>query len=292
MKHIALALSLALAPAAAGCAGTAPPPPAVKIPQTALAGTPCDPPFVMPASITARVRATFEEGRTGPLPAVTPEDAAALKKLQDAAKANDWAALCYFRAENTALAALPAEPDRVVFMGDSITETWKYANPAFFGPARVNRGISGQTTPQMLLRFKDDVLGLNPTAVHILGGVNDIAGNTGPTTLEDIENNVMSMVELAKARGVKVILATPLPAGKFAWSPQLKPAETVAAYAAWVKTYAAEQDLIVADYFTPLVTPDLALKPELTFDGVHPNKKGFDVMEPITKAAIAKALGK
>jgi len=142
----------------------------------------------------------------------------------------------------------------------------------------------------MLLRFEADVLALKPAAVHILGGVNDIAGNTGPTTLEDLENNVMSMVELAKAHGVKVVLATPLPAAEFSWAPQLKPADAIARYVAWIKTYAAEQGLVLADYFTPLATPDGAMKPELTRDGVHPNKAGYDAIEPVTRAAIAKVL--
>ncbi|RYD93471.1 MAG: hypothetical protein EOP61_23530, partial [Sphingomonadales bacterium] len=126
---------------------------------------------------------------------------AAYQKMQADQREKDWAALCYFRADNAALAAQPIPADRVVFMGDSITQLWGLAEPQDFGPARVNRGISGQTTPQMLLRFKQDVLALKPKAVHILAGVNDIAGNTGPTTLEDLENNIASMVELAKAHG-------------------------------------------------------------------------------------------
>lgn len=288
MKHAAFVLALL----ACACSTTAPPPAPVKAPATALAGAPCDPPFVMPASIVARVTAQFEAGRTDPLPAITPEDGAAYQKMQAAQRTSDWAALCYFRADNASLAVEPAPAGRVVFMGDSITESWRLASPAFFGPARPNRGISGQTTPQMLLRFKADVLALKPAAVHILGGVNDIAGNTGPTTLEDVENNIVSMVELAKAHGVKVVLATPLPAAKFNWRPDLKPAESVALYVAWIKTYAAEQDLIVADYYTPMAMPDGAMKPELTLDGIHPNKAGYSVMEPITTAAIAKALGK
>ena len=287
MRYIALAFALL----AAGCT-TTPSPGSVLPPATPLAGAACDPPTVIPASIIARVRAQFEDGRTEPPPAITPEDAAAYQALQTRQRANDWGNLCYFRTDNAALAAQPAPADRVVFMGDSITQSWLLSNPDFFGPARVNRGISGQTTPQMLLRFKADVLGLKPSAVHILGGVNDIAGNTGPTTLEDVKNNVMSMVELAQAHGVKVILATPLPAAEFSWAPKLKPREAVIQYAAWVRAYAADQNLIVADYFTPLATPDGALRPELTFDGVHPNKKGYAIMEPIAQAAIARALGR
>lgn len=291
MKHPALIATLALL--ASGCATVASiSPGTVQTPTTAMAGTPCDPPMVIPASIVASVRAQFEEGRTAPPPTITPEDGAAYQKMQADQRARDWAALCYFRTDNAALAAQPVPADRVVFMGDSITQSWTLAHPDFFGPTRVSRGISGQTTPQMLLRFRSDVLALKPAAVHILAGVNDIAGNTGPTTLEDIENNIASMVELAKAHSVKVILATPLPAAKFNWAPQLKPKDAVIAYAAWIRRYAAEQSLVLADYFPALATQDGAMKPELTLDGIHPNKAGYNVMEPITQAAIAKALAR
>ena len=287
MKHAALCFALAFVVSACTTATSSAAP--VKLPQTALAGTPCDPPLVVPPSIVAYMRAQFDTSGA-PKPPVPAADFATLQKAQAEMAKKDWAAACYFRADNTTLAAQPVPADRVVFMGDSITQSWLFAHPDFFGPSRVNRGISGQTTPQMLLRFKGDVLALKPRAVHILGGVNDIAGNTGPTTLEDVENNVMSMVELAKAHGVKVILATPLPAAKFNWAPQLKPAESVASYVAWIKAYAAEQGLVLADYFTPLAMPDGAFKTELTLDGIHPNKAGYDVMEPVTSAAIAEVL--
>jgi lysophospholipase L1-like esterase len=208
----------------------------------------------IPASMIASARAQFDPPGT-PRPAVTPEDLAAYQKMQAEQREKDWGNLCYFRADNAALAALPTPADRIVFMGDSITQLWGFAKPQDFGPARVNRGISGQTTPQMLLRFKQDVLSLKPAAVHILAGINDVAGNTGPTTLKDIQNNITSMVELAKAHGVTVILATPLPADRFNWAPQMKPAPTVIAYANWIRRYAAEQDLVLADYYPVLATP-------------------------------------
>ena len=257
MKQFIAALSLA---ALAACTTTATPPAAVLKPATPVGGSPCDPPLVVPASIIASVRAQFEPPGT-PRPAITPEDLAAYQKMQADQKTNDWAALCYYRADNAVLAAQPVPADRIVFMGDSITQLWGLAEPADFGPARVNRGISGQTTPQMLLRFSQDVLSLKPAAVHILAGINDVAGNTGPTTLEDVQNNIMSMVELAKAHGVTVILATPLPADKFTWAPQMKPAPTVIAYANWVRQYAAEQDLVLADYYPVLATPTAASNP-------------------------------
>jgi lysophospholipase L1-like esterase len=286
MKRLLAALALL---ASACTTAGAPAPAAISPPATPLAGTPCDPPTVVPASIIASVRAQFEPPGT-PRPAVTPEDMAAYQKMQADQKANDWPALCYFRTDNAALAKQPVPADRIVFMGDSITQLWGLADPASFGASRVNRGISGQTTPQMLLRFKQDVLALKPQAVHILAGVNDIAGNTGPTTLEDIQNNITSMVELAKAHGVTVILATPLPAAKFSWAPQMQPGPTVIAYADWIRRYAAEQDLVLADYYPALATPDGALRPELGPDGVHPNKAGYALMQPILDAAIIEAL--
>lgn len=287
MKHFLLVACLFTT----ACTTDAPPPAPIQAPTTTLAGTPCDPPLVVPPAIISRVRAQFDTNAAPP-PAPTSADLAAYNEMQIKQRATDWANLCYFRADNAALAALPAEPDRVVFMGDSITQLWQFASPELFGPAIVNRGISGQTTPQMLLRFKADVLALKPAAVHILAGVNDIAGNTGPTTLEDIQNNIASMVELAKAHGVTVILATPLPAASFSWAPQIRPGPVVAQYADWIRRYAAEQDLVLADYHPLLATPDGAMKPDLGPDGVHPNKAGYALMAPIARAAIAKALAR
>jgi len=295
MKQFLAAASLAAAALAtlAACATTAPatPPAAVLTSATATGGKPCDPPMVVPASLVAMARAQFDPPGT-PRPAVTPEDLAAYQKMQADQKANDWAALCYYRADNAALNTFGVFPKRVVFMGDSITQLWQFANPELFATDNINRGISGQTTPQMLLRFRQDVLGLRPKAVHILAGVNDIAGNTGPTTLEDIQNNIIAMVQLAKAQGVTVILATPLPADRFNWAPQLKPARDVVALAVWVKRFATENDLVLADYYSVLTTSEGGLKPELGPDGVHPNKAGYALMKPILDAAIAEALGR
>jgi lysophospholipase L1-like esterase len=263
----------------------------VQTAATNVGGAPCDPPLVVPAAIVARVRGQFDPN-AGPPPAVNPAELAAYNEMQAKQRQNDWGNLCYFRADNALLAAQPVPTDRVVFMGDSITQLWQFATPEMFGPKAVNRGISGQTTPQMLLRFRQDVLALKPRAVHILAGINDIAGNTGPTTLEDVENNIASMVELAKAHGVEVILATPLPTGKFTWAPQLSPGPQVVQYADWIRRYAAEQNLVLADYYPLLATPDGAMKPELGPDGVHPNKAGYSLIEPVTQRSIAEALAR
>jgi lysophospholipase L1-like esterase len=283
MKHL-VALAAVLA---AACSTTAPPPAPVLAPVSPLAGTPCDPPLVVPASIIASVRSRFEESAAPP--AISEADRAAYTAMGVTQRASDWGNLCYFRTANAELAAGPAQSDRVVFMGDSITQSWLFGDPDLFGPAVVNRGISGQTTPQMLLRFRADVLALKPAAVHIMAGINDIAGNTGPTTIEDIEGNLASMVELAKAHDVTVILATVLPAANFNWAPQLKPADAVVKLNTWIRAYAAEQNLVLADYHPAMAMPDGAMKPDLTFDGVHPNKAGYAVLKPITQSAIKKA---
>ncbi|HVY90186.1 MAG TPA: GDSL-type esterase/lipase family protein [Hyphomonadaceae bacterium] len=226
MKRLtALAVLLAAACSTAPAPDPAPTQPAA--PVTQLAGTPCDPPLVIPASIVASVTAQFEEGRTTPAPPISAEDRATYQANEAKQRAADWGNLCRFRAANGQLMRGAAEPARVVFMGDSITQNWGLARPGFFNAVNVNRGIAGQTTPQMLLRFNADVIALKPAAVHIMAGVNDIAGNTGPTTLEDVENNTAAMVELAKAHGIKVILATPLPAATFSWAPALQPKESV-----------------------------------------------------------------
>jgi acyl-CoA thioesterase I len=285
MKRLIAALGLPLA-----ACGTVASPTPILPPLTALAGSPCNPPIVIPVSIVGSVTAQFDVGRTSPPPVITDADRVAYQAGVTAQRANDWANLCYYRAANAELAAGRAERDRVVFMGDSITQSWGLAEPAFFGPAVVNRGISGQTTPQMLLRFRADVLGLRPAAAHIMAGVNDVAGNTGPTTLEDIEGNIASMVELAKAHDVTVILATVLPAATFNWAPQLKPADAITKINAWIRTFAADQNLVLADYYPALATPGHAMKPELSLDGVHPNKAGYAALAPIAQAAIRKAL--
>jgi len=245
MRYIALAFALL----AAGCT-TTPSPGSVLPPATPLAGAACDPPTVIPASIIARVRAQFEDGRTEPPPAITPEDAAAYQALQTRQRANDWGNLCYFRTDNAALAAQPAPADRVVFMGDSITQSWLLSNPDFFGPARVNRGISGQTTPQMLLRLFPDVIALKPKAIILLAGTNDIARNTGPVTLTHIAYNIQAITELAQKHGIKVILCSLLPVSDYTARPQTanRPPADVLKLNAWIKEYAAQSGAVFADY--------------------------------------------
>ncbi len=180
---------------------------------------------------------------------------------------------------------------RVVFMGNSITDGWSNARPDFFvGKPYVNRGISGQTTPQMLVRFRADVLNLKPAVVVILAGTNDIAENMGPSKLEWIENNILSMVQLAQANGIKVVLCSVLPAFDYPWKPGLQPAEKIVALNKLLKADAEKYGLIWVDYFSPMADERNGLKASLSGDGVHPNEVGYSVMEPLVSAAIQKAL--
>jgi lysophospholipase L1-like esterase len=223
---------------------------------------------------------------------MTLEDIAAYRKMEAEQRTRDWPNICRYRAANADLLQQPASERRIVFMGDSITQNWGFADPAYFTSGIVNRGISGQTSPQMLARFRSDVIALRPAVVHLLGGVNDIAGNTGPTTVEDIEGNLASMVEIAQANGVRVVLATGLPAASFSWAPEIKPSRQILALNQWIRSYAANHDVVLADYYPALVSENGSMRSELSLDGVHPNKAGYAVMAPITRAAIARALAR
>ena len=203
----------------------------------------------------------------------------------------DWPGLEHYRAENRTLGAPRAGERRVVFFGDSITDFWGRQHGHFFpGKPWVNRGVSGQTTPQMLIRFRPDVLELKPEAVVILAGINDIAGNTGAEPIEEIEGNFRSMVELAEAEGVRVVLSSVLPAAKFPWRPEADPRDEVAALNTFLQQLAAEHHAVYLNYFPAMVGPQRGMRAELTLDGVHPNDAGYAVMEPMAEAAVAKAL--
>lgn len=203
----------------------------------------------------------------------------------------DWAQLLRYRAENMKLPAPPAAAPRVVFIGDSITEGWNLAQLALPHAQLLNRGISGQTTPQLLVRFRQDVVELKPAAVHILGGTNDLAGNTGPTTLEAIEDNLMSMVEIAQANHIAVVLGAVPPALDFPWRRGLEPAPRIAALNAWIRAYARRRKLVYVDYESALAGPQHGFSSTLSEDGVHPNKDGYAVMSSLAREAVSRALG-
>ena len=207
------------------------------------------------------------------------------------AQAQDWPNLSKYQEENAQLKPVAPGEKRIVFMGDSITEFWSTIDSDYFiGKPYLNRGISGQTTPQMLIRFRADVIELKPSAVVILAGINDIAGNTGPVTLQMITNNIFSMVELAYANQIKVILCSVLPAYDFPWKPNQNPAQKVVDLNKMIKKYADAKGILYLDYFSAMRDERDGLKSAYSGDGVHPNKLGYQVMAPLAEKAIKEVL--
>ena len=211
------------------------------------------------------------------------------------AKLADWPQLARYKQENAALPAPAAGEQRVVFFGDSLTDAWgRRPNTGTFFPGKpyVNRGISGQTTPQMVVRFHQDVVDLHPAVVLILAGTNDVAGNTGPMTPEMTLNNFRAMGEMARANGIKVVIASIPPTGDFPWRKGLEPAPKIRALNAQLEAWAKSQGFVWVDYYTPMADEHGAMKPGLSVDGVHPDAAGYAIMGPLAEAGIAKALGK
>ena len=231
---------------------------------------------------------------------LTPEQLTAGQKSELWRMFYDWAFLNKYRKANQDLAPAAAGETRVVFMGDSITEGWGQHGAAaapdraefFPGKAYVNRGISGQTTPQMLVRFRPDVINLQPKGVVLLAGTNDIAENTGKETLEEIEGNIASMSELARANGIRMVLCSILPASDYRWHLGLQPAAKIRTLNAWIKDYAAKNGIVYVDYYASMANSEGGLQAELSPDGVHPNKAGYAIMAPLAEAGIAEALKK
>jgi len=203
----------------------------------------------------------------------------------------EWAYLSKYRDADARLGPPGAAERRVVFYGDSITEAWGSIDGEFFAAKPyVNRGIGGQTTAQLLVRFRQDVIGLRPAAVVILGGTNDIAENGGATTLEAIEGNLQSMVELARVNRIRVVLASVLPTLDYPWRPGLRPRDKIAALNRWIEEFCRLNHLVYLDYYTAMAGADGAMRPELTKDGVHPNAAGYRVMGPLAEKAVQRAL--
>ena len=203
----------------------------------------------------------------------------------------DWADLNRFKDANKEVATLEQDENRVVFMGNSITIGWLNLRPEFFkDKPYINRGISGQTTPQMLLRFRQDVVDLNPKIVVLLAGTNDIAGNTGPSTLDMIMDNIKGMCEIATANGIKVILTSTLPAFDYPWKPGLEPSGKIIELNKMIKAYSEAQGHIYVDYFSAMVDERNGLPKKYAEDEVHPTVEGYKVMEPLVEAAIAKVI--
>ena len=234
-----------------------------------------------PASAQDTAQPTFtSDGVTTPLN----YDQAAQVRLQV-----DWAWTTRYRADNDAIIASGAKP-KVVLIGDSITQGWYDLDRAFFTPGRIGRGIGGQTTSQMVVRFRQDVVDLKPQAVQIMAGTNDIAGNTGPMTDAQIEGNIRTMTELAQAHGIRVILASIPPADEFPWRPGLDTGPRIERLNAWIKAYAAASGSAYADYWSALKGDGLGAREGLTKDHVHPNPAGYAVMDKVAEAVFAKVL--
>jgi lysophospholipase L1-like esterase len=213
------------------------------------------------------------------------------QRTADSVMLNDFGNLARYRDSNVVLAPPSPGEQRVVFMGNSITEGWAQYFPAMFpGKPYIGRGIGGQTTPQMLLRFHADVVALRPAVVVILGGTNDIAGNTGPSTLEMIQDNLQAMTEVAQANGIRVVLCSVLPAFDYPWKPGLQPAPKIVALNRWMQQYAARTGAVFVDYHAAMKDARDGLRAEYGRDGVHPNEEGYRVMATLVEQGISLSL--
>lgn len=253
-----------------------------NVQSSAISDSPCAP---QGPTLTPQMRAEMLKPGAKPL-VIPPAQLEAYRRFQMAAMARDFANLCRYKSDNAKITKGPRP--RVVFMGDSITEAWEIGDPSLFTPDIIDRGISGQTSQQMVLRFYQDVVALRPQTVHILAGTNDLAGNTGPSTPEDFKNNIRAMVDLAQVNGIEVILASILPTNHYAMQPDYRPAEQVRTLNAWLQQFARERKLVFANYYPVLATPSGGLKGEFTNDGLHPTYPGYTAMRPIFDAALKK----
>jgi lysophospholipase L1-like esterase len=254
--------------------------------------------FALAAWFLAALATAASAQQTAPPPAAVPAGApapgaASVRQLTPEQKLLlDWPNFARYREDNARLGPPPAAGEsRVVFIGDSITDGWGRRTNSFFpGKPYVNRGISGQTTPQMLVRFRADVVALSPATVVILAGINDIAENTGPTTMEAIEDNLASMCDIASANRIRVVLASVTPALDFPWAPGKMPAPKVRTLNAWIKEYAAAHGYVYLDYYSALADEAGGMKAGLASDGVHPTEAGYAIMAPLAEKAIAEAM--
>jgi lysophospholipase L1-like esterase len=256
-----------------------------SMPVAQMTGSPCPPP--PPRTSREVLAAMLKPGaKRPPIPAGDSKQQEYFRKhAEDLLR--DFPDLCRYRSDNEAV--LKGAHPTVVFMGDSITEGWSVGDPSLFTRGVLDRGISGQTSPQMLVRFYQDVVTLHPQAVHIMAGTNDVAGNTGPSSPEDFKNNLRAMVDIAAANHIRVVLASILPAEGFPWRRDIQPVEQIRQLNAWLRQFAGEHKLIYADYYSALTTPSGAFRPELSNDGVHPNLDGYAAMRQIADAALRKA---
>lgn len=258
-------------------------------PQVGAVADPCAHVDPMPTAVAAYF-AEVLKARTAKLapPAPTAEQLTLYREWQVRVRQQDFAQLCKYAADNAKLA--PASDHRVVYFGDSITELWGMNDPAFFANDVINRGISGQTTLQMLGRFRADVIALKPRVVHIIAGTNDVAGNTGPTSVDHIVSNIATMIELAKLHGIRVVLGSELPCARFSFQPHLRPAPILADLNRRLRQLAQDEGVVFVDYFTPLADAEAGFDTRFSDDGLHPTLAGYTVMAPLARAAVNQAL--
>lgn len=212
-------------------------------------------------------------------------------KAQDDKLHTDWANIKRYEEQNNKLAPPAKGENRVVYMGDSITDFWINNDSTFFkSNSYIDRGISGQTTGQMLVRFREDVINLKPKVVVILAGINDIAENNGPSKPEDVFGNIVSMAQLARANNIKVVISSILPANKFPWRPSIIPTEKVVQLNAMLKEYATQNSIVYLDYYSAMADSEKGLPANLAKDGIHPTLEGYKIMEPLAQKAIAAAM--
>ena len=280
--------------------------PASQTLQAKPGGSPssASPPTAGPSGAGQGVSEKTGAAKVGAAQAAAPVSAAAVKSATPSdkpvsagqvafmeARLADWPQLGKYKAANAALGQPGPGENRVVFFGASMTEFWgKYGSSFFPGKPYVNRGISGQTTAQMVARFRQDVIDLHPKVVVILGGTNDVAGNTGVMTPEMTEGNWESMADMAKANGIRVIFASITPATEFSWHKGVQPAEKIRVRNEWLKNYCQTHSIIYLDYYSILVNDTGGMKADLTVDGVHANVKGYQLMAPLAQAAVDQAL--
>ena len=290
MLPVAMSVALAMAASMPFWAGQAKAQSIVVTPaQMGIVEQPCPSPLPVPAIVVAARQAGFDSKAQSPsAEVVEPPDVVRWYEARAERTKTDWANLCRFRTENAALSR--SAPPRVVFIGDSITEWWLDADPAFFGPGMVDRGIGGQISQQMLAGFYQDVVELQPQAVHILAGTNDVAGNLGPSRARDVINNIAAMIDVAKANHIAVVLGSIPPVAEFDWSPGLAPTSKIVALNTELRALAVRRGMIFADYHTAMVGSDGGMLNGISSDGVYPNRKGYAIMASIASSALKKAL--
>jgi lysophospholipase L1-like esterase len=284
MRCLALTALLTFLPTLSGAEESSAAPAAAGA-SSALVSNPCVALPPMPPALSDGVEHLIERGGSASdlqSSIALPDVQEYLKAAQEEAR-TDWPNLCRYRAANAAL----SQPTRVVFMGDSITEFWERADTELFSHGVIGRGIAGQTSPQMLLRFFQDVIELHPRMVHIMAGTNDLAGNTGPSTAQDLENNIVAMVELAHAHRIRVLLASIPPANAFPWKPGPRVTADIVAVNTWLRSYAKTSGSEYVDYYAVLVDPPGGFLKALSNDGMHPNRDGYMKM----RALALKAMG-